>query len=81
MFRSSRTVLPRIYSSVRKSSFLPHELQTNVWKKSNIAYISYVVIAAVAIEIVYGATTNYLWESYNQGVSHLCYLIISFFSK
>jgi len=69
MFGSSRTIFPKMYSSVRKMSSLPHELQKNLWKKSNIAYISYVVIAALAVEVVYGAATNFVWESYNHGVS------------
>ena len=48
---------------------LPTALYNGVWRKSNIMYITYVVVGCVAIEVVYGAVTNKIWESANSGVS------------
>ncbi len=43
-------------------------LQKNVWGKSNVAYVSYVIIGAIVCEAVYGNVTDSIWESSNQGV-------------
>jgi hypothetical protein len=44
-------------------------LAQTVWKKSTVMYISYIVTGCVVLEVVYGNVTNFLWESYNYGVS------------
>ena len=41
--------------------------QQSVWGKSNVRYVSFVVLGAVTIESVYGTVTNGIWESSNQG--------------
>lgn len=45
----------------------------NTFMKSNVAYVSTIIVAAVAVEMVYGTTTSYVWESVNRGV---CKLIV-----
>eukprot|EP01031_Cornospumella_fuschlensis_P036717 gene36717-44540_t len=54
-------------ASVRQKSGFASTLYDNVWKKSNVMYITYVVAGCVALEVVYGGVTNYIWESYNYG--------------
>lgn len=51
-------------------------LYQNVWQKSTIMYITYIVVGCVAIEVVYGNVTNKIWEMSNQGVSTLYIIII-----
>ena len=51
---------------------IPEQLYKNVWRKSNIMYITYIVAGCVVIEAVYGTLTNTLWESKNSGVSQEC---------
>ena len=57
-------------SSMRRFSSLPSTLYKNVWRKSNILYITYVAAGCVVIEVIYGNLTNFIWESYNYGVSN-----------
>jgi hypothetical protein len=45
--------------------------QQAVWGKSNVRYVSFVVLGAVVMESVYGTATNFIWESANQGVRSL----------
>ena len=47
---------------------VPQALYKNVWRKSNIMYITYIVAGCVAIEAVYGGVTNAVWDGYNRGV-------------
>ena len=53
---------------------IPIAFYENVWKKSNILYITYIVVGCVIIEVVYGSVTTAVWDSYNQGV---CALLIA----
>ena len=53
----------------RKSSNIGTFLQNTVWKKSTVMYITYIIAGCVALEVVYGKLTNYIWDSYNYGVS------------
>jgi hypothetical protein len=53
----------------RKMSVLPNVLQGAVWRKSTINYIAYIVFGCVVLEGVYGGVTDYMWDSYNYGVS------------
>ena len=41
--------------------------QQSLWGKSNVRYVSFVVLGAVVFESVYGSATNFIWESANQG--------------
>ena len=50
---------------------LPTQLYQGIWRKSNILYITYVVVGCVAIEVIYGSVTTRIWESANQGVSEV----------
>jgi len=52
----------------KQFSSIPQTLYNNVWGKSNIAYITYIVVGCVAIEFVYGGVTTSIWESANKGV-------------
>lgn len=36
--------------------------------KNNMTYVTSIVVAAIAVEAVYGSATNYIWESANRGV-------------
>jgi Ubiquinol-cytochrome C reductase, UQCRX/QCR9 like len=47
---------------------IPIAFYENVWKKSNILYITYIVVGCVLIEVVYGSVTTAVWDGYNQGV-------------
>eukprot|EP01041_Mallomonas_annulata_P001889 gene1889-3664_t len=51
----------------RKMSSLPTTMYNNVWRKSNIFYITTIVIGCVVVEGVYGSLTNAVWNSYNSG--------------
>jgi hypothetical protein len=46
---------------------IPKSLYNNVWKKSNIMYITYIVVGCVAIEVVYGSVTQSIWDNANKG--------------
>ena len=63
-------------SSATAVGGLPRALYNNVWRKSNILYITYIVAGCVVIEVVYGSATNAIWEGRNKGVrfSHCCSL-------
>ena len=56
-------------STIGNAGGIPQTLYKNVWRKSNILYISYIVVGCVAIEAVYGTATTALWDTYNRGVS------------
>lgn len=47
---------------------IPIAFYENVWKKSNILYITYIVVGCVLIEVVYGTATTAVWDGFNQGV-------------
>jgi hypothetical protein len=55
--------------NAKMSGGLPHALYNNVWKKSNVSYLTYIVVGCVVVEAVYGSVTNYIWDTYNYGVS------------
>eukprot|EP00596_Hydrurales_sp_CCMP1899_P003349 CAMPEP_0119042240 /NCGR_PEP_ID=MMETSP1177-20130426/14477_1 /TAXON_ID=2985 /ORGANISM="Ochromonas sp, Strain CCMP1899" /LENGTH=89 /DNA_ID=CAMNT_0007008879 /DNA_START=149 /DNA_END=418 /DNA_ORIENTATION=+ len=69
MARSSKFSTQSTGSSNTKIEFLkiPLQLYQNVWKKSNILYITYIVVGCVVIEVVYGGITSSIWDTYNQG--------------
>eukprot|EP00638_Chattonella_subsalsa_P006208 CAMPEP_0117755682 /NCGR_PEP_ID=MMETSP0947-20121206/13597_1 /TAXON_ID=44440 /ORGANISM="Chattonella subsalsa, Strain CCMP2191" /LENGTH=66 /DNA_ID=CAMNT_0005575063 /DNA_START=179 /DNA_END=382 /DNA_ORIENTATION=+ len=41
-------------------------MYNTVWK-SNITYITYILAGCVALEVVYGKTTDFIWETANKG--------------
>lgn len=47
---------------------IPKQLYEKVWQKSNIAYITYIVVGCIVLEFVYGSATGFIWDTYNQGV-------------
>ena len=53
--------------NAKMSGGLPHALYNNVWKKSNVSYLTYIVVGCVVVEAVYGSVTNYIWDTYNYG--------------
>ncbi len=70
LFRALRAVpLKTVAAQQRNMSGLPSLLQGAVWRKSTINYIAYVVAGCVVLESVYGGVTDYIWDSYNYGVS------------
>jgi hypothetical protein len=59
---------------------VPQALYKNVWRKSNIMYITYIVAGCVAIEAVYGGITNAVWDGYNRGVRNkniFCFVAVN----
>ena len=76
-FRNTRGVQRNVSQFAKRSmssqpfGSLPTALYQGVWKKSNIMYITYVVVGCVAIEVIYGSVTTKIWESANAGVSAL----------
>lgn len=71
--RTTLRTLPVIRKAVqtRQMAGIPQFLQQNVWKKSMVNYLAYVMAGLIVVECTYGATTNFLWESINHGVSRL----------
>ncbi len=67
--RILRATAPKIAQQARPLHGIAKTLQEHVWKKSTVSYITYVVAGCVVLEVVYGKVTNYVWESYNYGVS------------
>ena len=67
--RSSVPMARMASSSAAQLGGIPTALYKNVWRKSNIMYITYIVAGCVVIEVVYGSVTNGIWESRNKGVS------------
>ena len=55
----SRTSVRRASSAARG---VPIQLYQNVWRKSNILYVTYIVAGCVALEILYGGITNGIWD-------------------
>lgn len=51
-----------------RSLSIPSNLYQNVWKKSNVLYLTYIVTGCVVIEGVYGTFVNLIWDYYNAGV-------------
>ena len=72
LFRALRsTAVPLKNVQQRSLSGIPTVLSNVFWRKSTIAYITYIVAGCVVLEAAYGGVTNYIWESYNYGVSRL----------
>jgi hypothetical protein len=69
--RLLKSALPKLAVKPSGSRGIHDFLQKNVWRKSTVMYITYVVVGAIAVECVYGSVTNYIWESNNQGVSSI----------
>jgi hypothetical protein len=68
--------LPASRVQARSASGVPRFLYNNVWRKSNVMYLTYILAGCVVLEAVYGGVTNYLWESANKGVSCLFCLLV-----
>jgi hypothetical protein len=64
--RLSKQVISRV--GVRSASSLPTMLSRNVWRKSNVLYITYIAAGCVVLGSVYGGFFNTVWESNNRGV-------------
>ena len=63
-----KSLLTRLKTSTSSGANIPSSLYANVWKKSNILYITYVVVGCVILEGVYGGVTSSIWNTYNKGV-------------
>ena len=68
--RSVRPLAKLGQRNIATSKGVPQMLYNNVWKKSTVSYITYIVVGCVAIEVVYGAATVSIWEGANKGVCH-----------
>ena len=66
--RNSRHAISAMRSPVRNASSVPTILYNNLWRKSNILYITYIVVGCIGCEILYGSVTGWIWNSTNQGV-------------
>ena len=66
----------RLFSSSSSGAgvSIPQTLYKNVWRKSTILYITYIVTGCVVIEGIYGGVTNSLWDTYNRGVSRAVFV-------
>ena len=53
--------------AVRHSSF-PSTLYNNVWRKSNVLYITYIATGCVVFGGLYGSIFSTVWNSANSGV-------------
>ncbi len=42
-------------------------LQKNVWGKSNVAYVAYVLVGAIVCQEIFVNVTDSVWEYSNQG--------------
>ena len=51
-----------------RNSSIGTTLQNSVWQKSTMRYITYVGVACIVAEAIYGAVTNSIWDTYNKGV-------------
>lgn len=69
-FQATRRLFSSSSSGAAGVSNIPQTLYKNVWRKSTILYITYIVTGCVFIEAVYGGVTNSLWDNYNRGVSN-----------
>lgn len=71
LFRSLASASMRLRSThrpARNMSSIPTFLYENVWRKSNVFYVTYIFGGCVVVEAIYGTLTNFLWESANQNV-------------
>ena len=63
-----RNIAPKFGTQLRTASSLPSFLYNNVWRKSSVVYITYVLTGVVVIESVYGSVTDWIWDKANEGV-------------
>lgn len=49
---------------------LPKFLYNNVWRKSNVAYLTYVAVGVIVLGGAYEKITEAFWRSHNRGVSN-----------
>ena len=73
-----QTPVQRLRAASSTTSSVPAQLMTNVWRKSNILYITYVIAGCVVLEGIYGSFTNAVWDTYNSGVSTCLTSVIIF---
>eukprot|EP01032_Pedospumella_encystans_P021405 gene21405-24281_t len=51
----------------RSASSLPTTLYQNVWRKSNVLYITYVATGCLVLGSIYGSVVSFIWEANNRG--------------
>jgi hypothetical protein len=66
-FRTVKLAVTKAFQS--RNNSIGAALQNNVWQKSTINYFTYIAIACIGAEAVYGYVTNSIWETVNRGVS------------
>jgi hypothetical protein len=54
---------------VRHNQYLANSLYNNVWRKSNIMYLSTIAAGTVVFGFIYSEACDYIWEAANDGVS------------
>lgn len=82
-FRAIRPLSQRVPTQTRgiaSSKGIPQMLYNNVWKKSTVAYVTYIIVGCVAIEAVFGSVTQSIWDNANKGVS-VAFLKLRWFSQ
>jgi len=60
----------------KRNSSIPTELYSKVWRKSNVLYITYVVLGCVVLEGVYGSVTSMIWDTVNKGVCNILLIML-----
>ncbi len=70
--RAARQAAPMIQKrNLTAGSGIGQMLYTNVWKKSTISYVTYILVGCVAIEMVFGSVSQQIWDNANKGVSFI----------
>ena len=65
--RSAPAACMGMRSASSAAAGVPQQLYQNVWRKSNILYVTYIVAGCVVLEVFYGGITNGIWDAANKG--------------
>lgn len=65
--RSAPAARMGMRSASSAAAGVPQQLYQNVWRKSNILYVTYIVAGCVVLEVFYGGITNGIWDAANKG--------------
>lgn len=53
--------------ATRNASSFPESLQKNVWRKSNVMYITYIASGCLVLGAIYGGAVDFIWNANNRG--------------
>ena len=75
--RVARQAAPMLQKrNLTAGSGIGQTLYNNVWKKSTISYVTYILVGCVAIEMIFGNVSQSIWDNANKGVSIEFFLFI-----